>query len=139
MQAQTQARRRGSKQKLAVMDAVTRHGDHPTADSIFHRVRDVLPGTSLSTVYRNLRILVDEGMLIAVTGPGAEVHYDHRTCGHCHIRCRGCGKVRDVNHEPPDFSAVLPSTEQGFVIEGVSVTFTGLCRECNLKRKEDGR
>ena len=136
---QTQAQRRGSRQKLAVLEAVTCYSDHPTADHIFLRVRKKLPGTSLSTVYRNLRILVEEGALIAVSGPGAEVHYDHETGNHCHVQCRVCGKVCDVTHEPLDFSALVPSSASGFTVEGVTVTFTGLCENCQLKQKKDGR
>ena len=128
--------RRGSRQKLAILEAVTSLGSHPTADEIFLRVRETLPGTSLSTVYRNLRILVDEGLLIAVSGPGAEVHYDHETGNHCHIQCRACGKVSDVNHDPLDFSVIKPSSAPGFTVEGVCVTFTGICEECTIKHEK---
>lgn len=130
--------RRGSRQKLAILEAVTSLGSHPTADRIFLQVRETLPGTSLSTVYRNLRILVDEGTLIAVSGPGAEVHYDHETGNHCHIQCRSCGKVSDVSHDPLDYSVIEPSSAPGFTVEGVCVTFTGICDECTIKLEKEG-
>lgn len=133
-----QTHRRGSRQKQAVLESVSLHADHPTADCILHRVRKHFPGTSLSTVYRNLRILVDEGDLVAVVGPGAEVHYDHKTWNHCHVQCRICGKVCDVNHYPLDFSGIPPSSASGFTVEGISVTFTGMCEECTAKIKKTG-
>ena len=127
--------RRGSRQKMAVLEAVTRFCDHPTADVVFARVRENLPGTSLSTVYRNLGILVDEGRLIAVSGPGSEIHYDHETENHCHVQCRECGRVCDVRYAPVDFSALLPEDASGFTIDGVTVTFTGICSECMEKER----
>lgn len=136
---QTEIQRRGSRQKMAVLNAVAAYSDHPTADMIFLRVRGEMSGTSLSTVYRNLGILVDEGKLVAVSGPGAEVHYDHKTANHCHVQCRMCGKVSDVMHSPPDFSVLYPEEASGFEIDGVTVTFTGHCKECAAKQKEDGR
>ncbi len=127
--------RRGSKQKKAVYDAVVRSCDHPTAESIFLLVRGELPGTSLSTVYRNLGILVSEGALAAVAGPGAEIHYDHNTGNHCHAQCRVCGRICDVQYAPVDYSALVPSRASGFKVDGVTVTFTGICDGCSKNER----
>lgn len=127
--------RRGSKQKKAVYNAVVDSADHPTADMIYLRVRRELPGTSLSTVYRNLGILVDEGELAVVAGPGAEIHYDHSTGNHCHAQCRICGRVCDVQYAPVDFSALVPSKASGFMVDGVTVTFTGICDRCSKNER----
>jgi Fe2+ or Zn2+ uptake regulation protein len=131
--------RRGSKQKKAVLSSVVSSADHPSADQIFLRVRKQMPGVSLSTVYRNLGILVQEGELIAVSGPGAEIHYDHLTENHCHVQCRMCGKVCDVLSARVDFASMLPVTACDFNIDGVSVTFTGICEECNKTEKTGER
>lgn len=128
-------RRRGSKQKNAVSSAVCSLACHPTADEVFAWVRKDLPGISLSTVYRNLGILVGEGVLLALTGPGGEVRYDHRTGEHCHVQCRACGRVSDVNMKPVDFSSLLPADVSGFELDEVSVTFTGICSRCRSEQK----
>ena len=129
-------RRRGSRQKNAVAAAVCSLSSHPTADEVFSTVRREMPGISLSTVYRNLGILVEEGELLALAGPGGEVHYDHRTGEHCHVQCRFCGRVCDVNMEPVDFTSLHPTDLSGFEIDEVSVTFTGICDKCRYERKE---
>ncbi len=136
---ETAQQRRGSRQKMAVLKAVSDHGDHPSADKVFLRVRRDLPGTSLSTVYRNLRILVEEGSLTAVSGPGAEVHYDHRTDTHCHARCRTCGKVFDLDFDTSCMPSRGHCSPDGFIIEGVSVSFTGICGECRGPSEKKGR
>ncbi len=128
-------RRRGSRQREAVIHAAKQLKDHPTADMIFLEVRQSNPGVSLSTVYRNLNILVEEGDLIAIKGPGSEVHYDYNVSNHCHIQCRICSKVSDIDFKPVEYISLLPEQTSGFHVDGVSVTFTGICSQCINSKK----
>ena len=130
--------RRGSKQKRAVLSAAVGLANHPTAQEIFFKAKEKVMSISFSTVYRNLGILVDEGDLITITGAGSEVHYDHITGNHCHIQCRICGKVRDLDVPVIDFNGILPSEASGFTVDGVCVTFTGMCRDCREKTDSKG-
>ncbi len=130
--------RRGSKQKRAVLSAAVSLANHPTAQEIFFRAKEEVMSISFSTVYRNLGILVDEGNLITITSAGSEVHYDHITGNHCHIQCRNCGKVRDLDVPAVDFNGILPSEASGFTVDGVCVTFTGMCRDCREKTDSKG-
>ncbi|MCK5134069.1 MAG: transcriptional repressor [Candidatus Sabulitectum sp.] len=125
--------RRGSKQKRAVLVTAKQLSNHPTAQDIFFRVKEEIVNISFSTVYRNLGILVDEGDLITINIAGSEIHYDHIVDNHCHIQCRVCGKVRDVNVPAVNFNGVLPSDASGFTVDGVCVTFTGVCGDCREK------
>ena len=133
----TQARR-GSKQKTAVLSAAKQLANHPSAQEIFFKARLQILSISFSTVYRNLGILVDEGDLITITSNGSEVHYDHIVNNHCHIQCRNCGKVRDIDVPAVDFNGILPSDASGFTVDGVSVTFTGMCEECIVRTDTKG-
>ncbi|PIE51339.1 transcriptional repressor [Candidatus Fermentibacteria bacterium] len=135
----THTRRRGSRQREAVLQTVKELANHPTADQIFIKVREKLDRVSLSTVYRNLGILVEEKKLISVTGPGGEVHYDHLLTEHCHALCDSCGRVLDVHISSDMLKAVKPVGIQGFDIADVMVTFTGICSECSKgKGRENG-
>lgn len=130
--------RRGSRQKTVVLNSVRNLCSHPSAQEVFFRAREEIRNISFSTVYRNLGILVDEGELITVTGSGAEVHYDHVLSSHCHVQCRVCGKVRDVNFPAVDYQGIKPSDASGFTIDGVCVTFKGICRECRARMGTKG-
>lgn len=130
--------RRGSKQKRAVLSAVVSLANHPTAQQIFFKAKEEVMSLSFSTVYRNLGILVDQGDLIAITPAGSETHYDHITRNHCHIQCRTCGKVCDIDIPVVDFDGIMPSDASGFTVEGVCVTFTGVCRDCREKADTKG-
>ncbi len=136
---ETHTRRRCTKQRAAVLQAVKELANHPTADQIFIKVREKLERVSLSTVYRNLGILVEEKKLISVTGPGGEVHYDHLLSEHCHALCGSCGRVLDVHLSPEMLKSVKPVGIHDFDIVDVMVTFTGICSECSKgKGKENG-
>ncbi len=130
--------RRGSKQKSIVLNAVRTLCNHPTAEDVLFKAREQIQNISFSTVYRNLGILVDEGDLITISGTGSEVHYDHVLKNHCHIQCRVCGKVRDVNFPAVDFKEISESDASGFTVDGVCVTFTGICRQCRAKQDTKG-
>ena len=121
---------RYSRQREAILAAVRSTTCHPTADAVYAEVRKQIPGVSLGTVYRNLRVLVDAGELRALEGPGGVSRYDGCTDGHYHFRCDVCGKVQDID-EPVDCHLdERVSARTGLAIRCHSLEFRGLCREC---------
>lgn len=122
--------RRNTKQKRVILQSVEQLGCHPTAVQIYSAVRKVLPRTSLSTVYRNLGILVDQGKIKAVKGAGTEIHYDHNTGEHNHIKCKICGRVCDVNIDPVDIDTLDPEAVSNFIVLEVRMNILGICPEC---------
>ena len=59
-----------SRQRELILETVQRSDDHPTADTIYTRVRAQDPKVSLGTVYRNLNLLCENGQLLKVPIPG---------------------------------------------------------------------
>lgn len=122
--------RRNTTQKRLILHSVEQLGCHPTAVQIYIAVRKVLPRTSLSTVYRNLGILVDQGKIKAVKGAGSEIHYDHNVEEHNHIECMVCGRVCDVNINPVNIDTLNPETVSHFIVLEVRMNILGICPEC---------
>ncbi len=122
--------RRNTTQKRVILQSVVELGSHPTAVQIYTAVREVLPRTSLSTVYRNLGILVDQGQIKAVKGTGTEIHYDHNTYEHNHIECTVCGRVCDVHVNPVNIDTLDPETVSNFIVLEVHMNILGICPEC---------
>lgn len=127
--------RRNTRQRKLILKAVRELECHPTAEQVFDRVRRELPRTSLSTVYRNLGILADQGLVSTVAGTGKEVHYDHNGSDHCHIRCSVCGRICDVDVYPLDKDRLSPEALSGFLLQEVSVNLVGICPECSEKER----
>ena len=125
---------RFSQQRERIYQTVLESRAHPTAEMIHEQLRGELPQLSLGTVYRNLRLLVEEGRLQELGGPTAR--FDGVTAPHTHLRCKRCGQVLDLESLPYDPALDRMAAAGGAVIESHSLVFTGLCPECAGKAPE---
>ena len=57
-------------------------------------VRCRLPRVSLGTVYRNLRLLVAQGLVKELRTP--HTRFDGNLSEHHHFTCLACGRISDV-------------------------------------------
>ena len=76
--------RRNTRQRQLVLEEVRSRHDHPTAEQIFDEVHKVDEHLSRATVYRNLHLLADEGIILSIKAPGGE-RFDLRTDEHAHV------------------------------------------------------
>src|SRR5882672_7526392 len=76
--------------RRVVLDVVRATESHPTAEWVHQMVRRRLPRVSLGTVYRNLRLLVAEGLVNELPGPHAR--FDGNISEHHHFTCVACGR-----------------------------------------------
>ena len=67
-------RTRETQQRRVVYETIKSTRTHPTADWIFEHVRETLPKISLGTVYRNLSVLKDEGLVRELFGSDRRAH-----------------------------------------------------------------
>ena len=96
-------------------------------------------GVAQSSLYRNLVVLEDVGVLQRVAGWGNHDRFElsESLSGHHHhhLKCTSCGSVSDIpaNHRfesAVDAEARAISAEVGFVVSGHSVDLYGLCPAC---------
>jgi len=96
-------RTRETRQRRLVLETLRATKSHPTAEWIFERVREEMPHISLGTVYRNLNVLRDEGLIRELRVNGRTAHWDGDLSPHGHFVCTECGAIRDVwglpNHD----------------------------------------
>ena len=50
-------------QRMAILEYLENHHIHPTAEEIYHGIKESFPGISVATVYNNLRLFTDLGFL----------------------------------------------------------------------------
>ena len=122
--------RRNTPQRRVIHEELCRLASHPTAAEIYAAVRKRLPRISLGTVYRNLDVLHEDGMIDKLEFAGAETRFDGITDPHCHVRCIECGAIADVT-EPEVDLAYRPATLKGFRVLGHRLEFTGYCPDCD--------
>ncbi len=63
------AGKRYSRQRELIFDAVCGTDQHPTAEMVYHWLKPTNPNLSLGTVYRNLNLLAEEGVLVRMPFP----------------------------------------------------------------------
>lgn len=129
--------RRNTRQRQLVLDAVLSRCDHPTADDIYSDVHGRDERISRGTVYRNLNLLVEAGMITAVRVPGGS-RFDKRVDCHAHLVCSECGAVMDA---PVPYDASLDAGaehETGFLHIKHATVFYGICPACQRKLRREG-
>ena len=124
---------RYSRKRELVLDAVRSSCVHLTAEMVYQSLKADHPDLSLGTVYRNLNILVENGLLIRLCTPDAADHFDARLDTHQHISCSMCGRISDANIDLPHIRE-LAHAETGYTVEHVSVVMTGRCPACRAEK-----
>ncbi len=125
-----------SRQREAIIKALTLTKSHPSADWIYERVKQEIPNIGVATVYRNLRILKESGDIVELCLPDETARFDGKTSKHYHFRCTRCGNIVDLD-EPVDGEIdARVSSKTGFKITHHHLLFCGLCQECQRFENE---
>jgi Fe2+ or Zn2+ uptake regulation protein len=107
---------------------------HPTADWIFDQVRRTVPKISLGTVYRNLSVLKDEGLIREIYGSDRRAHYDAMVKPHAHFICADCGSISDV-HGVGECDWRPAKELVGCEVTEQRVEFVGTCAACVHRKR----
>lgn len=125
-----------SKQRETVLEVIKNTRTHPTAEEIYSMALKVEPKISKSTVYRNINILVENGVIKRITIPNRPDRYDYLYDNHQHAICTECRKVFDFYYSFDKESIEKSITEQlGKEFEIDCVKIVGICEDCKSKNK----
>ena len=125
--------RRSSLQRQLVHRIIEASHDHPTAQSVFERAREQMPSISLGTVYRNLQLLVEQGVLLERKIGNRPARYEAQRRRHYHISCVQCGALEDLS---VPYQEVLDRRVQrmvGYELREHRMEFYGVCPRCQTK------
>ena len=127
-------------QRRVILEELKKVRSHPTADEIYETVRQRLPRISMGTVYRNLDVLSECGLIQKLQPVRTQMRFDGNPREHFHITCTRCQRVTDANIEPSDNIFQTLENTLGkltkYGIFGHKLEFIGLCGNC--MRQEDG-
>jgi Fur family peroxide stress response transcriptional regulator len=117
-------------QRIAVYKSLLETDEHPSAETVFQKVRQVFPNISLDTVNRTLLTLAEIGTAFIVEGSGEAKRFDGNLEAHQHFKCIKCKRVIDFHHKPFD-NISTPKTINGrFTVLRKTVYFEGICDLC---------
>ena len=119
------------KKREAILNCLRSTNTHPTAEWVYAQLKTEYPDISLGTVYRNLALFKEQGLVISVGTVNGVERFDADTEPHVHFICRECHKVDDLPGMiiPASLTADVDRYTGGRT-ETCSLSFTGTCREC---------
>ena len=86
-------------QRLAIVKFILSRKDHPTAEQIYHKLRDEYPTISLGTIYKTLHLLKELGLIQELGFDQGSIRYDPDMELHINMICSKCGKIYDYKAE----------------------------------------
>ena len=127
-----------TRQREVILEELKRTNSHPTADEVYEMARRRLPRISLGTVYRNLEILCECGVIGQLELGSAQRRFDGNVEKHYHVRCVRCGCIEDVLGEPFTGIEDAVGRESDYEIIGSRLEFIGICPGCRKKARGMG-
>ena len=119
------------KKRDAILDCVRSTKVHPSADWVYARLKPDISDLSLGTVYRNLALFKEQGLITSLgTVKGVE-RFDGNNDPHVHFICNECGGVDDLMEiQLPTELTTAATSACGGTIQSSQLIFTGRCRKC---------
>ncbi|MCP4569338.1 MAG: transcriptional repressor [FCB group bacterium] len=121
-------------QRRMIQEVLDKPDYHPTAAELYEDLRRRLPRISLGTVYRNLDLLVRNGLINKLDMGSSKSRYDGNTKKHHHIRCVSCHRMDDINALPAGQTEPQIKEIRGYRILDHHFEFVGLCPSCRNRQ-----
>lgn len=114
-------------QRKVILDVIT-HLGHSTLDEIVEEVSKELPNISLATIYRNLEVLEDEGLIKKIpTKFKASVYENAAQPVHDHFICEECLLIKDL---PKSQDVDVQKSADGDLYLSEVKIYYGICKDC---------
>ena len=117
-------------QRMNILASIEKHG-HMTIDDIYEKVMKTHPSLSLATVYKNIILMVENGVLVEVPITGKKPKYELLKDDHIHLVCTECGEVEDRPHnENADALFSSMTKNENFSLCKQQINLYGVCSDC---------
>lgn len=133
--ANTESMMRLTTQRQIILEELAKVKTHPTASELYDMVRKRLPRIGLGTVYRNLELMAENGMILKLEVGGTQKRFDATTDTHYHIRCSSCGRVDDIDTPVLEELVKEAAASSSYLVLGHHVEFSGICPSCQKEAK----
>ncbi len=120
-------------QRMNIRESIELYG-HMTIDAIYEKVIKTHPSLSLATVYKNIILMVEKGVLVEVPITGQKAKYELSKADHIHLVCTECGEVEDKPHNlGADKLFTSMTKEENFTLNKQQINLYGVCAECQIE------
>ncbi|AMB99574.1 hypothetical protein AWM75_05985 [Aerococcus urinaehominis] len=123
-------------QREAMIRYLVENENHPTAEMIFNDLKSSFTSMSLATVYNNLKLFNQLGIVKELNVGDEASHFDFAGDKHYHLICKNCGKIVDIYYPVLNEVESFAHKLTGFDIIGHHLEIYGICPSC---QKKDGQ
>ena len=133
-----------TKPRQAILDILNDTKKHLSADQIYKEAAKVSSGGALSTIYRNLELLVRVGLVWKFDAGDNKARYEIAErpdeSHHHHLICKKCNSIIDYSDSIGNEKNFIEmrekklSSKYQFKIENHSIDFFGVCHTCRKKK-----
>ena len=117
-------------QRMNILEVIEKNG-HMSVDGIYAEVSKVHPSLSLATIYKNIILMMEKGVLVEVPIAGKKSKYELSKMDHIHLVCTECGEVEDKPcAEATDKLFYELTDKEHFVLNKRQVNLYGVCSNC---------
>jgi Fur family peroxide stress response transcriptional regulator len=115
---------------MVLYRALLEAADHPSPEMLYERVKRDIPSVSLGTVYRNIKIFLDNGLIGEASLHHGSLRLEANNAPHHHMVCRECRRMFDLPVEQVEGIQLRQGLPEGFRLERFVVEAHGLCAAC---------
>lgn len=130
MKQNNQTKYRNSRQRQKILEILQSAKNHPTAPWIYEKLKKDFPTLSLGNVYRNLNILVEQGLIRELKFGSTFDRYDANVAPHYHFICDICGEIIDIEMEHEAHLNEKVERLTNFRVDHHRLEFYGQCDYC---------
>ena len=123
-------------QREKIIEAIYENNMHMNVDEIHSKVKSENIG--ISTIYRNLRILEEVGVLKKINITDTS-YYELDNAGkhkvQIHAKCVKCNKIIDINEDEisENLDSLIEKLKKKIKVKSASIVLSGICKECERK------
>ena len=122
------------RKRNAILSCLRQTDLHPSAEMVHEMLQAEHPDISLATVYRNLSLFKNQGIIQSLGTVNGIERFDANTEPHVHFICNGCSTVLDLQQmEVPQRLCSDVEQSSGCKVDCCQLLFSGTCRDCLAK------
>lgn len=117
-------------QRINMLESIDNNG-HMCIEGIYDEIVKIYPSLSLATVYKNIILMVEKGVVVEVPISGQKAKYELVKEDHIHLVCTQCGEVEDKPHnESADTLFSNMTKSENFTLKKQQINLYGVCAGC---------
>ena len=122
-----------SKRQTRLLEELKKCDGELSGQELYRQLLQSEDAMGLATVYRNLQLLIKQGLIRSRHLPTGEVLYTHVERDVHHLTCVDCGETKPLKSCPVKGINLPQQSSKNFQLLFHTLEFFGICQKCSQK------